>query len=137
MNMSAEDMDRIKEQLANETGPQDPMERAMESAEIIRQNIASIKGDRYLGLVEAAVLIHKQTKLMAFIAHQFISEDQLEAIGHIHSQINARIIDITVHIYDEDFSPSDAKELMIWVDRISNAEDAGIRSEIDNLIPRD
>lgn len=137
MNIRAEDMQRIQEQLASETGPQDPMERAMDSAEIIRQNIASIKGDRYLGLVEAAVLIHKQTKLMAFIAHHFMSEDQVEAIGRIHSQINARIIDTTAHIYDEDFSASDAKELLSWVDRISNAEDAGIKSEIDNLMPRD
>jgi len=139
MNISPEQLTQIKKQLAKESEPDNPLDRALESAEIIRSNIKAIKGERYLRLVEIGVLIHKATEVNATLAHAAFedNEDQIRIIGTISSSVLSQVINHCCRLFNEEFETKEAVELLEWVDRVFNAEKAGIEKEFSHLTGND
>lgn len=137
MNIRPEDLTRIHKELEQEQEPQNPVDKAMESAELIRENIKAIRGERYLRLVDIGVLIQKSTQLNAFLAHGALEDEQVEQVGHITAAINSKVINNAANLYNSEFDGDQAVELLGWIDRIVEAEKAGVEKHIAGLMADD
>jgi hypothetical protein len=136
MNIRPEDLLRIKKDLEQETEPDNPIDQAMESAELIRENIASIKGEQYLRLIEIGVLVQKTIELNAVLAHTAFDDEslQLTMIGKIGATLGGKIVSHASMLYmGQEMSADEAKEMISWVERIANAEKAGIEQLVGGL----
>jgi len=136
MNIRPEDLLRIKKELERESEPDNPIDQAMESAELIRENIAAIKGEQYLRLIEIGVLVQKSIELNAFLAHGLLEgeEDKLQLIGKIGASVGGRIVSHAAMLYlGQEMTADEAKEMISWVERITKAEQAGIKQLVGDM----
>jgi hypothetical protein len=136
MNIRPEDLLRIKKELERESEPDNPIDQAMESAELIRENIAAIKGEQYLRLIEIGVLVQKAIELNAVLAHTAFDDGslQLTMIGKIGATLGGKIVSHASMLYmGQEMSADEAKEMISWVERIANAEKAGIEQLVGGL----
>jgi len=136
MNLNFEDLAKLTDKISAEDRPSNPVERALESADAIRENLHKIKGEKYARLVEMCVLVTKQTKLNALLSSIAFDDNELlmKHIGGINALLMSKMISHASQIYDGKFDQEDADELTKWADRITKAEEKGIEQELGHLI---
>lgn len=136
MNLNFQDLVKLTDKIAAEETPSNPIERAFESANTIRDNLISIKGEGYARLVDMCVLVTKQTKLVALLSSAAFDDNEtiMKHIGGINAAIGGRMISHAAHIFNKDFGEKDAEELTTWADLITKAEDLGVKQELNELI---
>jgi len=146
LHISPEDMAKIQEHLKEEMSckPANPIAKALESADAIRENLVAVKGEKYALLVEIGVLIHKRTKLMAFVTSvmsdviEEFGDEQRMAIGQVDASLSAKTLNYAAIIYGgEDFKAADAQELTGWIDKIIDAEDSGVSGLANELFGKE
>lgn len=136
MNIRPEDLLRIKKDLEQEATPENPIDQAMESAELIRENIAAIRGEQYLRLIEIGVLVQKAIELNAVLAHTAFDDEslQLQIIGKIGATLGGKIMSHASMLYlGQEMTTEEVKEMISWVERITKAEQAGIKQLVGDM----
>lgn len=131
MNIDAATIAQLQEEINAESN-KGLLDKISESADTIRENLKSIKGEDYARLVEVGVLIHKRVKLTKFLLD--ILSEEVEDFGdeharifsHIDASMSAHILNHACKIMKEDADAEYAAELTSWIDRIIDAEQDGI-----------
>jgi hypothetical protein len=136
MELNFNDLAKLTDKIAAEDQHRHPVERALESANTIRENLTKIKGENYARLVEMCVLVTKQTKLNAMLSSIAFDDNEhlMKHIGGINALLMSKMISHAANIMDPKFSEKEADELTEWADRITKAEQQGIEQELGHLI---
>ena len=117
------------------------IDKVVEGANEIRENLKAVKGEQYARLVEIGVLVHKRSQLTAALA-QFARDAGAPApvimmIGHADASLGAATLNHAALMLNIKADAGYAKELTEWIDRITDAEQAGIESVKDQLFGDD
>jgi hypothetical protein len=135
IKLDAETLAKINAQLEQEreAKPDSPLGKALEYAQEIRENILAIKGETYLKAIDFGLIINKAVHINAAISQMIIDTDPRAAVtvtvaGHAHSSMMASLLSdyceaLGVHENSEEF----AKEMTDWIDRVFDAEQAGVK----------
>jgi len=135
INVDAETIAKINAQLEAEerAKPDNELDKALESAHEIRENIRAIKGEKYLMAVDFGLTVNKAVHVNAALSQMIIqaepkSEIPVTLAGHAHSSMMASLLneycDALGLIEDtENF----ARELTEWIDRVFEAEQSGVK----------
>jgi len=145
LKLDAEMMAKIKAQLEKEQAeaPTDEIDKALEGAHDIRKNLIAVKGEEFARLAEIGVLIHKQMALNAFLlngmmdAIEGFEEEHRRMIGDIQATMFARILNHACHIYTKDPDTEFAESLTPWIDRITDAEQNGVKGLAEKFMKGD
>ena len=141
IEINPETLAQINKQLAAEAEakPENPIEKALESAEDIRANIKAIKGEAYLNAVNFGVNVHKIVGLNASVCSMLVDANKdakvpVMIIGRVFSHMMAGMLNdycdaLQLNNHTKEF----AEELTGWVDRVREAEDAGVEGLINKL----
>jgi len=120
------------------------IEKAIEDADAIRENLVAVKGEDFARLVEIGVLVHKHTKLVAFLADivssvvEDFGREQRTALGHVAASIGAKMLSHASLIYSkDDLNREQAEELTNWIDKIVDAEHRGVEKFASELFGED
>lgn len=138
IKIDPETMAQITQEIEDEAN-KGLIERAIESAETIRKNLVSIKGEEYANLVEIGVLVHKRTQLMALVtsiasdADENFTERHRKTLCGIDATMSAHVLTLAAKNLSANADSDYAHELTGWIDRIIKAEEDGIDSIADQL----
>ena len=141
IEINPETLAQINEQLAAEqrTKSKNPIEKALESAEDIRANIKAVKGEAYLNAVNFGVNVHKIVSLNASVCSMLTDAEEdakvpVMIIGRVFSHMMAGMLnDYCDALQLNDRSKQFAEELTEWVDRVREAEEAGVKGLVNEL----
>lgn len=141
IEINPETLAQINEQLAAEaeSKPENPIEKAFESAEDIRANIKAVKGEAYLNAVNFGVNVHKMVSINASVCSMLVDAEAdakvpVMIIGRVFSKMMAgQLNDYCDALGINDKSKEFAEELTGWIDRVCEAESAGVQGLINKL----
>ena len=117
------------------------IDQVVEGANTIRENLKAVKGEQYARLVEIGVLVHKRSQLTAAIV-EFARDagapnSVIKMIGHADATLGAHTLNHAAIMLNAKADAEYAKELTDWIDRITDAEQAGIESVREQLFGDD
>lgn len=138
INVDAQTLATIKAQLEEElkSKPTSAIDKAFESAEEIRQNIHAIKGEMYLMAVDFGLSVNKAVHLNAALSSMVTQADPRSAIpvamaGEGFARLMAGMLnDYCDALGIREDSEEFARELTEWIDRVFQAEQAGVKKLI-------
>ena len=117
------------------------VDKVTESANTIRENLVAVKGEDYARLIEIGVLVHKRSQLMsavlAFAADAGAPKTVRKVIASLDASLSAHVLQHAAIIMNKEADEAYAKEMTEWIDRIADAEQAGVESVKDELFGDD